>query len=75
MLVADIRGIAWNRRPESGAPARIWSRLVADAAAAAVWLREARCGLGGHTMVLHFEPKHMALQCVGCGKRTPGWDV
>ena len=43
--------------------------------AAAVWLREACCGLGGHAMMLRFEPKRISLQCLSCGHNTPGWTI
>jgi hypothetical protein len=39
------------------------------------WLREAHCGLGGHAMILRFEPGRLSLQCMNCGHNTPGWTV
>ena len=30
---------------------------------------------GGHYKVLHTEPDRMALRCVACGHRSPGWEV
>ena len=37
------------------------------------YLSQLLCGLRGHSMVLHFEPNRLALQCLSCGKQTPGW--
>ncbi len=40
------------------------------------WLRSTWCVLnGGHYKVLHTEPDRMALRCVACGHRSPGWEV
>ena len=40
------------------------------------WLRCTWCVLnGGHYKVLHTEPDRMALRCVACGHRSPGWEV
>ena|SRR5436309_13879390 len=39
------------------------------------WIRQAYCGLHGHDAMLHFEKDRLALQCVSCGHRTPGWDL
>ncbi|HET7697997.1 MAG TPA: hypothetical protein VFK57_19945 [Vicinamibacterales bacterium] len=38
-------------------------------------VRRACCGLGGHQMMLHFEPGRLSLQCVACGAKTAGWRV
>jgi hypothetical protein len=29
----------------------------------------------GHNSMLKFENGRMSLQCSGCGKESPGWDV
>jgi len=47
----------------------IWKRLTS-------WLHTTWCVLnGGHYKVLHTEPDRMALRCVACGHRSPGWEV
>jgi hypothetical protein len=33
------------------------------------------CMVTGHKMVLHFEPRRLALRCLDCGYQTPGWTV
>ena len=65
----------WMRGREAAHLSSVWSRAAADVRAAANWLRRARCGLGGHMMVRHFEPGRLSLQCVGCGEQTPGWTI
>jgi hypothetical protein len=52
-----------------------WSAAVDDAIAAAGWLRRARCGLGGHDMLMRFEPGRLSLRCSSCGEQTPGWAI
>jgi len=51
------------------------SRITADAISVAEWLRRARCGFEGHSMILHLEPQKMALRCMNCGQQTPGWTI
>jgi hypothetical protein len=53
----------------------LWPRASAMAIAAAEGLAQARCGLGGHTMVRHFEKTRVSLQCLSCGHNTPGWTI
>jgi len=38
-------------------------------------LRQALCGLTGHSMMLHFESDRLSLQCFACGAQTPGWQL
>ena len=69
-----------ERLPSTWAPAHeiasaVWSRLTADAIRVAQRFRRAKCGLGGHAMVLHFEPHKMSLRCMNCGEQTPGWAI
>jgi len=46
-----------------------WNQLTS-------WLNSTWCVInGGHYKVLHTEPDRMALKCVACGHRTPGWEV
>jgi hypothetical protein len=53
----------------------LWPRARAIAIAAAEGLRQLRCGLGGHTMAMRFEKTRLSLQCLGCGRNTPGWTI
>lgn len=39
------------------------------------WLRQLFCGLHGHDNLLQFEQDRMFLQCVSCGRETPGWSL
>jgi hypothetical protein len=62
-------------------PARLTTRDV-SASALSAWRRVTRalqstwCVVnGGHYKVLHTEPDRMALRCVACGHRSPGWAV
>jgi len=75
MVTADLGRIPWTAKPARGVMHDLRSRLTSDFAALTVWLRRACCGLGGHMMVLHFEPQRVSLECVGCGKQTPGWRI
>jgi hypothetical protein len=34
-----------------------------------------RCGAHGHTVMLHFEPDRLSLQCSMCGYESEGWEV
>jgi hypothetical protein len=75
VLALQVRHISWPRERAAAHLNAVWSRVAADALAAAGWLRRTRCGLGGHMMVRHFEPGRLSLQCVGCGEQTPGWTI
>ena len=48
---------------------------VQTAAAAADRVRQAMCGLSGHAMMMHFEADRLSLECINCGRRTPGWSL
>ena len=74
MLALQVRHMSWTSGPAAHLNS-VWSRAAADLLAAGSWLRRARCGLGGHMMVWHFEPGRLSLQCVGCGEQTPGWTI
>lgn len=53
----------------SAQAASLWKRLTS-------WLQSTWCVInGGHYKVLHTEPERMALRCVACGHRSPGWEV
>ena len=75
MLTADIGRIPWTAKPARGGWNSVWSRVTGDIAALRVWFRQVSCGFGGHMMVLRFEPRRVSLECVGCGKQTPGWTI
>ena len=38
-------------------------------------IRQALCGVQGHAMLLHFESNRLSLQCMSCGRTTPGWTI
>jgi len=33
------------------------------------------CGLHGHSIMMHFEPNRLSLECALCGYRSDGWEV
>jgi hypothetical protein len=37
------------------------------------WLRQAVCALHGHDNLMQFEKDRMFLECVSCGRQSPGW--
>ena len=37
--------------------------------------RRLMCLVRGHNLVLHFEPKRLALRCLDCPYQSPGWIV
>lgn len=53
----------------------MWSAAMDEAITLAGWLRRTRCGLGGHAMMLQFEPGRLSLRCQSCGEETPGWAI
>ena len=55
--------------------ASLWVNATIHASDLSDRLRQAWCGLGGHAMMLHFEPRRLSLQCVSCGHTTPGWSI
>jgi hypothetical protein len=70
-----IAHIPWTREPAPGL-AQTWiTAAIAEAVAAVGWLRRARCGIGGHTMMLQFEPHRLSMRCHSCGEETPGWAI
>jgi hypothetical protein len=36
---------------------------------------QAFCGIGGHDLMMHFEPTRLRLECATCGYQTPGWII
>jgi hypothetical protein len=53
----------------------IYLAAAGEASAAMSWIRRLRCGLGGHDMMLRFEPERLSLLCQTCGEHTPGWTI
>ena len=49
------------------------SRQVGAGTRALEWMRQAYCGLHGHDNLMQFGKDRMFLQCVSCGRETPGW--
>jgi hypothetical protein len=66
---------AWVRAPHSHPFQSLFTLALADLSALAAWMRRARCGLGGHSMLLQFEPNRLSMRCHGCGAETPGWSI
>jgi hypothetical protein len=64
---------AWA--PTQGFLTNARSRIANEAIGLAEWLRRARCGLEGHSMLLHLEPQKLSLRCMHCGQQTPGWTI
>jgi ribosomal protein L44E len=75
VLAADFGQLPWTRKPVLDRLARVSSRITDDMASAARRLHRIRCGLGGHEMMLHFEPARIALECANCGEQTQGWRI
>ena len=48
---------------------REWARHLAAC------VRRTLCGMRGHDLVLHFEPRRVSLQCVDCGWESSGWTI
>jgi hypothetical protein len=38
-------------------------------------LRTFVCGLGGHDVLLNFEPGRLSLRCTSCHYESPGWTL
>jgi hypothetical protein len=53
----------------SAARSHVWARHLAAC------VRRTLCGMRGHDLVLHFEPRRMSLQCVDCGWESSGWTI
>ena len=52
------------------------SSLITRLARCCVWyIRRATCATHGHEQIIKFESHRLFLQCVKCGRRTPGWDI
>ena len=53
----------------SAAQAQQWARGVFAC------VRRRLCGMRGHDLILHFEPRRLSLQCVDCGWESTGWMI
>ena len=38
-------------------------------------VRQARCSLHGHDDIVRFGRTRLHLECLSCGRQTPGWEV
>jgi hypothetical protein len=72
VIAADVRQLPWAG-PSRSPLHLLAAAVVTPAIAVADWLGRAGCGLCGHVMVRHFEPRRMSLACLRCGEETPGW--
>lgn len=65
--------------PTTVTPGRLFDswrpRIARLNVTAADWVRQMLCGVTGHAMLLHFESKRLSLQCMTCGRTTPGWAI
>lgn len=50
-------------------------RLASFNGSASDWIRQTLCGAQGHAMLMHFESNRLSLQCMSCGRTTPGWTI
>ena len=75
MSTIRIGHVPWITEPAPAFGSTWLSAALGEAAAAFRWLRRARCGLGGHTMMLQFEPHRLSMRCHNCGEETPGWAI
>ncbi len=75
MPATHVHPLPWTRESAPGLLGTVWALARERAIAGAAWLRRVRCGLGGHAMMLQFEPGRLSLHCNDCGERTPGWEI
>ena len=75
MRAIRVERLSWAGEPGPGLLATLCSAAIAAAGATAGWLRRTRCGLGGHSMMLEFEPGRLSLRCHDCGEQTAGWVI
>lgn len=71
MVIRDVFGLnstGCEAEATQGVFSRIISVLITQLAR--LW-----CGLQGHSMMLHFEPNKLSLQCGLCGYASDGWEV
>ena len=75
MSMTRTAHLHWTTEPAPRAGSPWISVAFAEVVAAMNWLRRARCGLTGHTMLLQFEPHRLSMRCHSCGEETPGWAI
>jgi hypothetical protein len=73
MIAAHAQDVSSIARPDSGLLDTVRLHTAGISAGAIHWLRQAICGLAGHSMLMHFESTRLSLQCMSCGHTTPGW--
>ena len=39
------------------------------------WVRRGLCGMRGHDLIFHFEPRRLSLRCVDCDWESSGWVI
>jgi len=71
----NVERMPWTTEPGPGGLKTLWSIATAEVTSAASWLRRLRCGVGGHAMMMRFEPGRLSLHCHECGEQTPGWAI
>ena len=72
MIAVDVRQLPWTG-PQRGLLNAAGAALATPVIGFVGWLGRVRCGLSGHMMVRHFEPRRVSLACLRCGEETPGW--
>ena len=76
MIAIDTHQLPLIAAPEMGQRASLsFSATLHAAAVVSDRVRQAWCGLGGHAMMMHFEPRRLSLKCMSCGHTTPGWAI
>ena len=74
MIAAHARHIP-SSIGSDGILTNVRSYLAGKSTVAVAWLCQTLCGVRGHAMLLHFESKRLSLQCMSCGRTTPGWVI
>ena len=68
MIAARLLHDVGLQRPLVGATqAEEWARWVVAR------VHRGLCAMHGHDLLLHFEPRRLALLCVNCGWESAGW--
>ena len=73
MIAARAEHVPSSVASDKGILTNMGSHLAGTSAIATDWLRQTLCGVRGHAMLLHFESERLSLQCMSCGRNTPGW--
>ena len=75
MIAAHAPLIAPSHGPATNILNTLRLRAAAMRGPAVEWVSQTLCGLSGHAMMLHFESTRLSLQCMSCGRTTPGWSI